>query len=476
MKISFVKALLKQYDDKKGSFRSLKDEPHIAKLRAFYNTLSGPDRDLTPTELYKLLLIGLDKKTSNGSTSCLVFDNLFSQLGGKESFQFLQDKKLLNAETVTSVYKMKGYMHLLDFIKLCDVYSLLDKELLHAISLFDKEIMACLYSIVSLLEKEDKRLINYQNLQSCLRFAATPKALTNLTYFFKALSVANQMNQKQLDSLFQHFSVIQKGCTYQRLLDFIVSANLNLCDYIDLIINNGGPEMGQALDKIEAISFRTEAQKELVFNTVLLYAQWHDRIFEGINRLTPANNGFFVLVVSNPAHANKIAEGIELLSSMLPHSQKVKEDFAANIKAAPHLADVLIQMIYMLNLNKLNNQKNLCELMSRNLNVTILNPVAQKLSDARLLNQNNLDLLLGIANDRGLQKIEAQCANLDKSHRLTQKAFEQLFIPNSVVEQYAQVDEEDLSDSLDPEYPTLNFAFLGGNDPDEEHDRFRFLG
>ncbi|VEG90207.1 hypothetical protein [Legionella spiritensis] len=108
MRISEIETCLQAYDEKKGWGRSLlKEEPHVAELRALYEKIrQDRDRSLTSDELLDLVIICLGKKNWNGSASSDLFLDLFSRLGGKEAYQSLYDKGLLTADHVARIERV----------------------------------------------------------------------------------------------------------------------------------------------------------------------------------------------------------------------------------------------------------------------------------------------------------------------------------------------------------------------------------
>lgn len=101
MKNTAVDQVIKTYDKNKGIKRALTwDDQQIKDLRELNKSIAGPERDLTSSELLKIVNIGLAKNTADNTQSAKVFLDLFESLGGKPIYLKLADKKILNKYSV----------------------------------------------------------------------------------------------------------------------------------------------------------------------------------------------------------------------------------------------------------------------------------------------------------------------------------------------------------------------------------------
>ncbi|VEB37990.1 hypothetical protein [Legionella cherrii] len=79
MKAEIIKSKLDLYDQNKGLFRVLKDEPHIKALREFYNSKLQGVHTLSPPLLLELAVILLGKMIGMEIQKAVKFlENLFS--------------------------------------------------------------------------------------------------------------------------------------------------------------------------------------------------------------------------------------------------------------------------------------------------------------------------------------------------------------------------------------------------------------
>lgn len=106
MKAKIIQKQIKLYDQNKGYFRTLKDEPHIKELREFCNNkLEGIDT-LSPSLLLELVTILIGKKDRDGdSESSRIFRMLVNYFGGYEALDCLNNQKQLSVEHVVFLKK-----------------------------------------------------------------------------------------------------------------------------------------------------------------------------------------------------------------------------------------------------------------------------------------------------------------------------------------------------------------------------------
>ncbi|KTC79794.1 hypothetical protein Lche_1814 [Legionella cherrii] len=106
MKAEIIKSKLDLYDQNKGLFRVLKDEPHIKALREFYNSKLQGVHTLSPPLLLELAVILLGKNDRNGdSESSQIFRELVQYLGGYEILESLNKQKQLSGENLAFLEK-----------------------------------------------------------------------------------------------------------------------------------------------------------------------------------------------------------------------------------------------------------------------------------------------------------------------------------------------------------------------------------
>ncbi|MCW8399547.1 hypothetical protein OQJ26_12165 [Legionella sp. PATHC038] len=106
MKAEIIKSKLDLYDQNKGLFRVLRDEPHIKALREFYNSKLQGVHTLSPPLLLELAVILLGKNDRNGdSESSQIFSELVQHFGGYEALESLNKQKQLSAENVAFLEK-----------------------------------------------------------------------------------------------------------------------------------------------------------------------------------------------------------------------------------------------------------------------------------------------------------------------------------------------------------------------------------
>lgn len=106
MKAETIKKQISLYDQNKGYFRTLKDEPHIRALREFCNNKLAGIETLSPSLLLELATILIGKKDRDGdSKSSHIFRKLVGYLGGYEVLDCLNNQKQLSAEYVVFLEK-----------------------------------------------------------------------------------------------------------------------------------------------------------------------------------------------------------------------------------------------------------------------------------------------------------------------------------------------------------------------------------
>lgn len=303
MKAETIKNEIAFYDQNKGLFRIIKDEPHIKELRDFCNTrLEGIDT-LTPALLIELagILLGKNDRDSD-SISSQIFRKLVRYFGGYPTLECLKKEGQLSEENITFLEKYHKQADLLAPLivsigkKLAPVYKqrmfyaaemLSEKEkLLEMFTYFAKfafnenadlyfEIIHFLNvhgintdDVVPLLNNV-KQLANIKhtleivldrfNSQFNHNILVAIMKLQNPGYFYPILELLPN-TPESLNHLIEVDGILDKCIGAEQILKNFKSAGWELAPYLNSIlsIDRNGENLRQATDRLKDLPIKSE--------------------------------------------------------------------------------------------------------------------------------------------------------------------------------------------------------------------------
>lgn len=403
MKISIIKDCLDNYVANAGVVRTyIKNEPHINKLQEFYKKIKGKDRDLTSEEQLRVVIIALGKRNTNGTQSCITFDELFRHLGSKEAFEYLFERGQLTEANVLYIEKYKHIASSLSqFIvlvsegipsaetilaelmanvdlsniggKLKDIESLVKAKMLTPsvlMLLAKSEAYSGVSDILFLLYRHglykeeniarlSKNIMSFLNIRKILLTLeeASPELMlqSNVTpileldlnlYRFSCiieeLHKAKELKQGNLKTLFSYTEALKKGSWLKEILSNFSQGGWDIEQNLEAILATGDEwDIKTATDDLLKLKLNP-AHVKLVLDVLFKYPQQRYQIISGIETLLKAkllDDNNLTLIFSVPQYANRLAKAMQLLKDIpSEHAAEVRKI----VCATPSYADDLV--------------------------------------------------------------------------------------------------------------------------------------
>ena len=482
MKNTFVITHLVNYDKNRGYGRWIvKDEPHIKELRGFVAGIEGKERDLTAAELLSLVRILLGKPNrSEEQLSSQIFKSLAQAFGGFEVLDFLQQKGALNDQCLGFILSLNDKLSSIYRPQLLKVsrdlladdclflFEFLDTSAKQDHLIFYVMFLDCLFEHCLPINKflpilKDTKEIIFAHSVTKTLINSKPVLLTvdNVTSILQLKQPCefNQhleelpITQTQLASLFELDGKL--GYWSPDIIKIFKTAEWDLNPWLQQILTSGGHSytLSQAIARFEknknltnklslvlpclfanpkqALNFvealEIVSKSELLEEDLQLLQRatlYPVPVAKAIVALKAAN--LFIdlninLIIANAEHALGLANMVIVFEKLkkLPYLEAHRI-----IQEHPEYAGTTARVLECLLVNQLDQAVNIRTVCKDRQSHALLLNLMNVLKQAKLLDQNNFDLL--ISQNKHFKTLKSAANCLSNAEKLDQSNFEQL--------------------------------------------------
>ncbi|CAM2944803.1 Uncharacterised protein [Legionella steigerwaltii] len=393
MKAETIKNQINYYDQNKGHFRILKDEPHIKELREFCNNKLQGVNTLSPPLLLELAAILLGKNDRDGEAlSSHIFRDLVQGLGGYETLESLKKYKQLSAENIVFIEKNHKQANLLtpllisigsklspstmtimfhaaemmsDQERLIEMFNCFEKfalsenaglyfELINFLNrygintddvvllLSEAKQLVSIKKTLDVLERTNSQLLNRDNIIAILK-------LQNPYYFYKVLELLPD-TQESLNRLFAVDNILDKCSRAEEIIKNFKKAGWELEPYLKYILSadRNGVDLESATSMLMEIKFKPEL---LPFVLETLFARSNESIalVKAVGLLNDEHLKEDMDLAFASKYPDRVAAAIVELRKEQCFNKQTRRIIRSHPEHAVELAQALIQ------LNRLNH-------------------------------------------------------------------------------------------------------------------------